>query len=69
MQPHPDQKKSTKMPHSDLFIEEKLSRLCKHNRMVAEKRMMLVVFEIEMSTFEENKHEGPAFPSSAKLPC
>ena len=36
-QPPLDEKKSTKMPHSDLFLEEKLSSLSKHNRMVAKK--------------------------------
>ena len=67
MQPSPDEK-STKIPNFPLFIEEKLSSLSKRNRMVTEKRIMDVVFEIEMSTFKENEHEGMAFSSCAAAP-
>ena len=62
MQPHPDEK-SIKMPHFALFIEGKLSRLRKRNRMVAEKRIMDVICKIEMSTLQDNEHKDLDFPS------
>ena len=56
------------MPHFALFVEGKLSRLTKPNRMDTNKRIMDVAFKTEMSTFIENEREGPAFPSGAGAP-
>lgn len=56
-QPSPDEKS---------YIEEKLSRLSKrHKGWLSKKRIMDVVFEIEMSTFNENEREVLVFPSGA----
>ena len=42
-----------KMAHFALLIKGKLSRLSKQNRMVAEKRIIDIVFEIIMSAFKK----------------
>ena len=41
------------MAHFALLIKGKLSRLSKQNRMVAEKRIIDIVFEIIMSAFKK----------------
>ena len=64
----PPDEKSTKMLHFALFVEKKLSRLSIRNRMVANKRIMDAVFEIEISTFKENEREVPVSPSGTATP-
>ena len=44
----PPHEKSTQMLSFALFMEKKLSKLSKRNRMVAEKRIMYVALEIKM---------------------
>ena len=53
--------KGASMPRFALLIEEKLSKLNRRNRTIAEKRIMDVVFEIEMSSLvNETGDEGPS---------
>ena len=49
---------STKQPtHFAILVEEKLGRLSQRKRMIAEKRIMDILFEIEINEFEGGLHE------------
>ena len=49
---------SAKEPtHFALLVEEKLGRLSQKNRMIAEKRIMDILFEIEINEFEGGFHQ------------
>ena len=43
--------------HFALLVEEKLGRLSQRNRMIAEKRIMDILFEIEINEFEGGLHQ------------
>ena len=49
---------SAKQPtHFTLLVEEKLGRLSQRNRMIAEKRIMDILFKIEINEFEGGLHQ------------
>ena len=49
---------SAKQPtHFALLVEEKLVKLSQRNRMIAEKRIMDILLEIEINEFEGGLHQ------------
>ena len=49
---------SAKQPtHFAILVEAKLGRLSQRNRMIAEKRIMIILFEIEINEFKEGLHQ------------
>ena len=54
MKPSSSAKQST---HLALLVEEKLGRLSQRNRMIAEKRIIDILFEIEINEFEGGLHQ------------
>ena len=49
---------SAKQPiHYALLAEEKLGRLSQRNKMIAEKRIIDILFKIEISKFERGLHQ------------
>ena len=49
---------SAKQPaHFALLVEEKLVRLRQRNRMIAEKKIMDILFEMEINEFEGGLHQ------------
>ena len=64
-QPQSPPEKSTTVPHFALLVEEKLSGVDKWNRIIAEKRIMDLLFEIEMSS-HINEPEGMSLQNSMR---